>query len=106
MDAEIIERIAKMHRSYYMDRPKIYVRNSIPKKARIRFFLAKVATAAIYGCQVWNFRADHIKRLDAAYKLLLKDVTGLKGYKTSWDDIIEFGDRHGCTIAPLCLATR
>jgi hypothetical protein len=49
MDAEIIERIAKMHRSYYMDRPKIYVRNSIPKKARLRFFLAKVAAAAIYG---------------------------------------------------------
>ena len=35
--------------------------------------------------------------------MLLKDVTGLKGYKTSWNDIIEFGDRHGCTIAPLCL---
>jgi hypothetical protein len=103
MDEEISERVAKMSRAYYMDKARIYKRNSIPKKARLQFFLAKVATTATYGCQVWNFRAEHLNRLNMAYKLLLKDVTGLKHYTTSWEDLIAFGHRHGCCIVPLDL---
>ena len=43
MDEEISERVAKMSRAYYMGKARTYKRNSIPKKARLQFFLAKVA---------------------------------------------------------------
>jgi hypothetical protein len=51
-----------------MDKRKIYFRRSIPKKARLRFFLAKITAIAIYGCQVWNLRARHVQALHKTYK--------------------------------------
>jgi hypothetical protein len=52
LDAEIEIRQHKMTVAFHMDKRKIYFRRSIPKKARIRFFLAKITAIAIYGCQV------------------------------------------------------
>jgi len=103
MDAEIANRIAAMTKSYYADKESFYNRESIPKTARIRFFLAKVTASAIYGCQVWNFRAHHIKALDNEYKALLKRMTGLTDYKVSWEALIRYCTAHGCTIVPLSI---
>jgi len=103
LDAEIEIRQHKMTTAFHMDKRKIYYRRSIPKKARLRFFLAKITAIAVYGCQVWNLRARHLQALHKTYKHLLKQVTGLRSYNIAWEHLIKYGIQHSCKIVPLHL---
>ena len=102
VDDEIEQRCKVMVHSYWADARQIYHRYTIPLRARLKVFLAKVTAVGVYGCQAWNIRHKHVKQLESTYYQLLRRLLGFRVYDlVSYEMVIQKGKEFGCQIIPL-----
>ena len=102
MSNEVDTRIKMMNAAFHRFRVNLMTNFSLPRRNRLKGFVAYCLTAALYGCETWNILDADIDRLESNQFRLLRRVLGY-----SWKDnksfasLIDEGRRSGVDILPI-----